>query len=381
MKRTLGLLWTGGFAFFFSFYILLSTLPLYIRELGASDRAIGLVIGVFAFASMIVKPAAGWSSDRFGRKPLLLLGPVIFVAASLGYHFSTTVVALLALRLFHGAGMGLFPTAASAVVADLAPPDRRGEYLGFFDAAANIAMAVGPLAGVAVTERAGFAGLFATAVGSAVVALVMVIAVPETLGERRQLPLRIEAALSRAALFPSSMVLLIMLTYGVHVSFLPIFAQSQGVNPGLFYLVFALVAAGVRGHAGRLSDRLGRAPVTAAGLALAAAALLTLAFTRGTLALAGAGALYGIGFGTAQPSLMAWCVDRVGPRDRGRAMGTYYTTLELGIAAGAMSAGVLIGAAGFTVTFVIAALVAAAGAGIALAAAVAPLAATPERTR
>ncbi|OLC16140.1 MAG: hypothetical protein AUH29_05925 [Candidatus Rokubacteria bacterium 13_1_40CM_69_27] len=69
-----------------------------------------------------------------------------------------------------------------------------------------------------------------------------------------------------------------------------------------------------------------------------------------------------MGFGGAQPALLAWCVDRVGPHDRGRAMGTYYTAFELGIAGGAVSSGLAVGVLGFAATFLAMAAVAAAGA-------------------
>src|SRR5204863_115295 len=81
------------------------------------------------------------------------------------------VLGLLAVRLLHGCGMGLYPTAASAVVADLAPPARRGAVMGTFGAAANIAMALAPIAGLAVADRLGFVPLFQLAACVAVVAL------------------------------------------------------------------------------------------------------------------------------------------------------------------------------------------------------------------
>lgn len=362
----LTLLWPGAFLFFVSFYLSLSALPLYAQELGVSDRAIGFVVGAFAFASMVMKPWAGWASDRFGRRPLMLAGSAIFIVSALGYAGSGGTAALVGVRLLHGSGMGLFPTAASAVVADLAPPARRGEVIGFFGAAANLAMACGPIAGVALAERLGFMALFGVSGAAALLAFVLVGAVPESLREPKAVPLGVTTALSRGALFPSSIVLLTMLTYGAQVAFLPIYAAQQGVNPGLFFLVFALVVAIVRGHAGRLSDRLGRAPVAAAGLVLASVAVATIAFLHDATGLAVGGALYGLGFGTAHPSLMAWCVDAVDPRDRGRAMGTFYTALELGISIGAMSAGLAVSAIGFAPTFVLFALTVLAGAGLAL---------------
>jgi len=361
----LRLLWPAGFAFYLSFFLLLSALPLYALAAGISDRSIGFVIGAFAVASMLTRPWAGWAADRFGRRPLMLAGTAIFFTASLAYGVSRSVWALLLVRLLHGAGMGLYPTAAAATSADLAPPDRRGEVLGFVGAAANLAMALGPIAGMAITDGLGFVPLFGIAATAALTAMILTRAMPETLTEPDTRVFRPRAAFSSAALFPSAIGLCMMLTFGAQVSFLPIYAHEHGVNPGIFFLVYALVVAFVRGYAGRLSDRLGRASVTAGGLVVASGGLTILAFTRDSIGLTAAGALYGIGFGTASPAIMAWCLDAAPPRDRGRAMGTFYTAFELGIALGAMSSGLAVSAFGFTATFFGAAVVAIMGAGLA----------------
>src|SRR3989442_7222965 len=122
------------------------------------------------------------------------------------------------------------------------------------------------------------------------------------------------------------------------VTFLPIHARQQDVNPGLFFLVFALVVTAVRNYAGHLSDRFGRVIVAAAGLGLAAAALAALAVASDASSLMAAGVIYGAGFGALTTALLAWCVDVVDEANRGRAMGTYYTALELGIGLGAPGA-------------------------------------------
>jgi predicted MFS family arabinose efflux permease len=360
------LLWGGSFAFYFSFYLLLSALPLYAGALGVPERLIGLIIGCFAFVSMLVKPWAGWGADRFGRRVLMLAGALLFVCASLAYGISTSVLALLSVRCLHGIGMGLYPTAAAAAAADLAAPGRRGEVLGLLGAAANVAMALGPVAGSTIANRFGFMPLFVVSATMALAALVMASFIRETL-ERAGVPgFEVGTMLSRRVLGPSVIVLLLMLSYGVQVSFLPISADRQGVNPGLFFLAFALVVAVVRHWAGRVSDWLGRPPVAAAGLVIAAAALTTLALRQDAWGLTIGGALYGLGFGTAQPALMAWCVDLVNAADRGRAMGTYYTALELGISLGAVASGFAVTAVGFGPTFLATATAALAGAALAL---------------
>jgi MFS family permease len=357
----------AAFAVFLSFFLLLSVLPLYARALGVADGAIGVVMGAFALSAMVLRPWAGWAADRYGRRPLMLAGSLLFVLASPAYALAAGAAGLTAVRLLHGAGMGLFPTAASAVVTDLAPPHRRGHMLGLYGATASVAMAVGPVTGVALVQHWGFAPLFALSGVIAAGGVAWTLSQPETLRDRRAFAFDPRSVLERSALFPGLVVLCLMLTYGAQVSFLPLHADAQGVNPGVFFLVFALVVAVVRGVAGRLSDRVGRSHVAAAGLVVTAAALAVQALTSGATALALAGALYGIGFGTAQPAIMAWSVDAVDPGRRGRAMGTFYTALELGIAIGAMSAGLAVGLAGFTTTFLGAAAAALAGATLAVA--------------
>lgn len=365
-RGRLAALWLASFAFFFSFFLLLPTLPLYLRDLGASDGAIGIVMGCFALTSMVLRPWTGWGADRWGRRPFMLAGAAVFLVAPLGYALSAGVLALVTVRLLHGAGMALFPTAATALVADVAPPERRGEFLGLFGAAGSIAMALGPITGVGLVKRGDFLVLFAASALTALVALALTSAARETLAAPSPVPFTLASTLSVPALGPSLVMGCLMLTYGALVTFLPLHAQHLGVNPGVFFLVYALVLTLARGPAGRLSDRRGRAPVAAAGLAVAATALVVLAVSEGALVLAVVGALYGLGGGAAQPALVAWCVDRVARADRGRAMGTFFTALELAIAIGAMSSGLAVARWGFAATFLAIAGVALVGAVVAL---------------
>jgi MFS family permease len=367
VSRHFALLWAASFVFFFSFYLLLPALPLYAGTLGIPESQIGLIIGLFAVSSMVVKPVAGWAADRWGRKPLMLAGAALFVCASALYGWSVTVGALLVVRLVHGAGMGLFPTASASMVADVAPPGRRGEAMGLWGAAANVALALGPLGAVWLSDRLGFGWLFVLSTTVALTALLLTGLLRETLATPLRVPFGFSSLLSPAVAFPCAIVFCLMTSYGVQAAFLPIYAQSRGANPGVFFLVLALVVAVARGWAGQVSDRIGRAPVAAAGLVLVAASLATLAAGGGLIALIVSGVLYGMGFGGAQPALMAWAVDLVTPAERGKAMGTYYTALELGIAAGAIGFGMVLSRSSFPIMFLAAGALALTGAALALA--------------
>lgn len=333
-------------------------MPLYARTLGIPEDRIGLIIGFFAVSSMVIKPLGGWGADRAGRKPIMLAGAALFSSSSMLYGWSHTVGALLGVRLLHGAGMGLYPAAGAAMVADLSPPARRGEAMGFWGAAGSVALAAGPLCSIWIVDRWGFSTLFQVSTGIALVALLLTAMQRETLARAVATPFTAGSLLSRAAVFPSAVIFCLMTTYGAQVAFLAIYAQSRGANPGIFFLVMAVVIALARGYAGVISDRAGRAPVAVAGLTAAAAALVVLAVGDGIGALGAAGALYGLGLGASQPALMAWAVDLVGPEERGKAMGTFFAAFELGIASGAVGFGALLARTSFPVMFLAAATMA-----------------------
>ncbi|HBH00854.1 MAG TPA: MFS transporter [Candidatus Rokubacteria bacterium] len=334
--------------FYLSFQLLLSVIPLYTVRLGGREVHVGLVTGLFAGTAMVLRPVAGVLTDTLGRRPLILAGGAIFALASLGYTAVGSVAALLALRVFHGTGMGLAPTAATVVVADVSPPERRGEAMGVYSLTITTGSAIGPWLGIELYRGLGPAPMFLVSAAIAACAVALAWTLPET----RPAPGRAGAwrrgLFSRAALYPAALILGLYVGFGALVSFLPLYAERRGLgNPGLLFTVFALAGLAVRWGAGRLADRLGRRLVVAPALVLAGLGLVLLAQARTTADLVLAGVIYGLGFGAAQPALMAMTVDRVPPEERGRALGTLYTAWELGIMTGAVALGLLVGLVGF----------------------------------
>jgi MFS family permease len=359
-------LWIGGFAQFLSFFLLLPALPVYARSLGIPESRIGLLTGAFPLAAMVVRPVAGWAADRYGRRPFLLGGALVFAASSALYAVSRTLPGLILVRGLHGCGMGLYPTGGMAMAADLAPPARRGHVMGLVGIAANVALAIGPAAGLFVVDRWGFGWLFALSTTMALVALVLALGQRETLAAPIRVPLAPGSAFSRVALYPCAIVLCLMTTYGVQSTFLPLYAASRGAHAGVFFTVMACAIILSRGFGGGLSDRVGRAPVAAVGTACVTAAMGLVALGGGSATLVVSGLLYGIGLGAAQPALIAWCVDLAASTDRGKVMGTFYTALELGIATGAIGAGFLVAQAGYPTLFLVSAGIALTASGLAV---------------
>ncbi|MEI8191291.1 MAG: MFS transporter, partial [candidate division NC10 bacterium] len=151
------------------------------------------------------------------------------------------------------------------------------------------------------------------------------------------------------------------------VAFIPILATQRGLaNPGLFYTTFAVAMLLVRSKAGEISDRRGRAIVILPGMLLAAVAMGIFGLTTGPTGVLIGAAILGLAFGSVQPALMALTTDRVPPEERGKAMGTFYTAWELGIAAGAAGSGWLLNLTDFGTLFLVATAAPFAGAFLAL---------------
>ena len=384
MRRSFVVLWLATLLFYLGFQLLLPVMPLYATALGAREAHVGLIIGVFALAAMLLRPVAGDLADRLGRRPLVLLGSAIFALAPLGYAAVGTISGLLLLRVFHGAGMGFGPTAGTVIVTDLTPPERRGAAMGTYGLASAVALAAGPYLGGELVRRTSFTATFFVATVIEAGAFLLAWALPETRpvpglppawarGSGR--PAAAQGALARfwhrwfssAAVFPSGLVLALYVSYGGLATLLPLFAERRELgNPGLFFTVFAVVSLVVRSPAGRLSDRLGRRALIAPALALAGISLAWLASARSAGVFLGSAALYGVGFGAGQPALLAMTADRVPVGERGRAMGTLYAAWELGIFGGSILLGLCATRLGYEATWWIAAAIAGVGAAVAL---------------
>lgn len=343
--RSFTVICLATFFFYASFYLILPVMPLYVGAMGATSFQIGLIIGLFAMMAMVLRPPTGWIIDTRGCRVVLVAGMAIFLLASLGYVIAHSVGAVLALRLFHGMGMGLFPTAATVVVAEVAPPARRGEAMGWFGIANSVGLILGPAVGMPIAAGAGFRTLFLVAGGVALIGLVCIGMLPRIGRVPAQIarPPRPQDFFSPAAVLPSVLLLFLYVPYGAMLAFIPLVAADRGLgNPGTFYTAFALAVLVIRSRAGHVSDRRGRPAVIIPGLLVAGVAFAILALTSGRIWMLVGAAIYGFGFGSVQPALMALTADRVPPEERGKAMGTFYTAWELGIMTGSTGAGLLL---------------------------------------
>ena len=153
--------------FFVGFYALLAPLPPYLVAAGLADWQVGLVLGAFGIAALVGRPLAGLAADRSGRRTVILGGVAVFIAGVVVILLNTNFWVLMSGRVLQALGYVAVTTAATARIADLAPPAQRGATLARFGIAANVAMTLTPATIGFLLPTIGLNGAFYVAIGAA----------------------------------------------------------------------------------------------------------------------------------------------------------------------------------------------------------------------
>lgn len=132
--------------------------------MGGEGAVIALLVSMFAVAQLLSAPMWGRVSDKFGRRPALLIGLAASVIAYIVFGFANSLELLFISRLVQGAGGGTVGV-IQAYVADATAPKDRAKSLGWLSAATNAGVALGPVLGsFAAMLGTAAPGLFAAAI-------------------------------------------------------------------------------------------------------------------------------------------------------------------------------------------------------------------------
>lgn len=345
---------------------------------------------VFGLAKAVTNYFAGTWSDRFGRKPVLVVGWIVAVPVPLLLIWAPSWGWVVAANVLLGISQGMTWSTTVVMKIDLVGPARRGLAMGLNEAAGYAAVAVTALATGYLAQAYGlrpepfFLGIAFAALGLGLSTL----AVKDTREHARleatnhvaradgrhdhlhseltnrevfsQTSFR-EPALSSA----SQAGLVNNLNDGLAWGLFPIIFAAAGLSVGKIGVLAALYPAvwGVgQLITGALSDRVGRKWMIAAGMWLQAAALAIIATVNAFGLWALAAVLLGAGTAMVYPTLLASIGDVAHPAWRARAVGVYRLWRDGGFAAGALLAGIVADALGVrAAVWVVAVLTAASG--------------------
>lgn len=354
MRMPLARLWSrdfvaaclANFFLFFSFFILLPVLPIYINDVLKADQTLtGFVLATYTLAALSVRPFAGRLVDTMPRRAVYLMTYAVFTLLFGGYFLAISLLIMGLLRFAHGLFFGVLSTSASTIAIDTIPRDLLGSGIGIFGTASALAMAVGPMCGLWVLETWSFHTVFAVSLCFCSCGFLICLQVRPAPSERpvKQVPfswgtLILENGKIAMLSFGSTTFI-----YGMFTTYLPVFAKEKGLgdHAGLVYCLFAVGLVLSRFFAGRRIDNGNLVQVIIQGKILLILAFLPFIFTVWESAFVLAALCIGFGYGMIFPAYQALFNNLAAPSQRGTANSTFLTALDAGICVAVFSTGVL----------------------------------------
>jgi multidrug resistance protein len=316
-------------------------LPYYAVELGGGGFVVGILVSSYAVAQLISAPLWGRVSDRYGRRPALLVGLVFSALAYIVFSYATSIWLLLLSRLIQGAGGGTTGV-IQAYVADATAPENRARSLGWISAATNLGVAIGPVLG-SLTYAFGkeAPGLFAAAL-----CLLNILFAGRYLRESHDVNAAasegVRVRRSREAVIgvvrrvdepASRLIWIYAISMGAFQGMTAILALFLAVRFGVteqtigyFFLYIGVISVLTRAVVlGPVVDRLGEARLSRYGTVTLALGLALIPFTHTYLPLALAVALVPLGTAFTFPCITALLSRVISRHERGLYMGVQQT--------------------------------------------------------
>jgi DHA1 family tetracycline resistance protein-like MFS transporter len=352
------------------FGIVIPVLPFYVEEpkFDASPSTVGLLFASYSIMQLVFSPILGRLSDRYGRRPVLLLSLIGTGVGFLMLGLATTLWMLFAGRIIDGISGGNIST-AQAYIADITTPENRAKGMGLIGAAFGLGFVFGPAIG-GVLSRWGTHVPFLFAAGLAFAnALLLYFALPETVTSEH--PARVSASArgrwtQLAQALKQSRLALILLIYFLFVTAFSIMTTSFGLftmyrfgydahDTGWLFVFVGVIGAIIQGGLiGRLVRRFGELPLVVVGALLFSASLFAMPLTTpqtGLLTLLVVGATFAVGNSLSTPALTGLASKSVGRGEQGGVLGVTQSVASLSRTVGPLIASYLIYSAVATIGY------------------------------
>jgi len=341
----------GNFLLFFAFYLLVPIFPLYLIErYDASKALVGAILSSYTIAALLIRPFAGFVLDMVYRKPVYLVAYFLFVLSFVGYPLANAVGLFLFFRILHGFTFGFVTTAGNSLVIDIMPASRRGEGLGYFGVANNLAMAFGPMTGLLLHDYSTFDVIFYTAIGTGALGFLFAstIKARNMADKSTKQPIAFDRFFLFKGFNAGFTLLLMGIPYGIVVTYIAIYGKELGITTGVG-LFFSFMAVGMifsRLISGKLVDKGKLLHVITYGTALCVVTFFILSalhFLENKTVISAlfflVSLLLGIGYGLIFPAYNTLFVNLAPNNRRATASSTYMTSWDIGVGIGLLTGG------------------------------------------
>lgn len=335
--------------------LLLPVIPFLVRQYSAEAIYVTLMTVVYAAAQFLAAPLLGRLSDRYGRKPILL---ICLLGSAIGYFLfglGGALWVLLLSRLIDGVTGGNLAI-VSAFIADVTPPEERAKNFGLIGMAFGIGFVFGPALGGVLSRISLTAPAFAAGALSLLALLAGLLVLPESLPPAQRATGRITpgelnpfasiwSMLSRSTV---GMLLLVQCFFtfafdGINTT-AGVFAMDKfAVTPfalGMLFVLIGIVLAATQGAIGQLTARFGEKQLALAGFSTMSVAQLAIFFAPVFWLWFPLDMLVSVATGLIYPTMGAMIANSVSRNEQGKVNGVSTSLNGLMTALGPLAAGV-----------------------------------------
>ncbi len=350
--------WTANFMLFFAFYLLTPLLPLFLRDVFQADKAMtGIVLSGYTLTALLARPFSGYIVDSFSRKKVLMWCYFLFALFFAGYFITWSLLLFAIIRTVHGAPFGATTVANSTMAIDVLYPERRAEGIGYYGLSNNIAMAIGPSAGLYIyTSLLNFNIIFTLSLATAFLGLALV----SSVSTRDRVPIKKENKLSMDRFFliegwsEGLTIMMLSFSFGVISTYLAVYSrEALGITSGTGTF-FALLAAGLIASriVGGRTLRNGMVVQNAQwGMTLSLFGYLLFVAVPDMWGYYGAAIIIGLGNGHMFPAMQTMFINLAPNSRRGTANSTLLVSWDVGIGLGIVIGGAAAEHLGYAAAF------------------------------
>jgi len=351
-----------GVFFFFASGMTMPVLPRVITDdLRGGDASVGIIVGMMAVSSILIRPWAPRFGESWGLKRTVLTGALLAAVSFIGYGVAPELVSLSVFRLLTGLGQALFLVSAVTLVTGIAAPERRGEAVSYFSIAPWLGIGVGPLLGETAVQLGGTRVACLAAGTLALLGAVVTLRLPDRVtdpdqeeepGQEQDLRRSIAPRFQRSAFGPGTVLALGMFGSVAFSAYLPLYTREIGAGGSQYvFLTYGAVILLVRLLGGRIPDRLGGARAGTLATVLIVAGLTAIALFPVNAALYCGTVVFSMGIALQYPALLAFTVNRVPPRERSTAVATFTMFFDVATGLGGAVLGLVSAFGGYRAIF------------------------------
>lgn len=333
---------------FFGFYLVPPVILLHVQIIGGSSIEISLVVGAFAFTSLLFRMFGGNISDVFSEKIVAIAGLFLMAIATYSYIFLMPK-AIIIMRLLHGTGLGLATASLATAVSYIVPKNLVGQGIGYYSLTAILSTSFSPIVSLLLFNRIEFGGVAIFSIILYAVSAIVILFIPKRPIEKKQsLVLKPNEFIEKNALFPSLLEFLMILPALGITAMLSIYAHNISYQHiWVYYIGFSFMVLLTRPFIGKIFDKRGHKEIILLGSACMIAGFVILSFARTTIPLVFSSIFYGLGYGAVHPSLQAWAVSSAQDDRKGAANGTFLSSMDLGYLIGGFVLGAIVSSQGY----------------------------------